>query len=29
MNLAASDDKGNLTVMTPDKDIISGSEIVK
>lgn len=27
MILAASDDKGNLVVMTPDKDIISGSEI--
>ena len=27
MILAASDDKGNLSVLTPDKDIISGSEI--
>lgn len=27
MILAAGDDKGNLSVMTPDKEIISGSEI--
>ena len=27
MILAASDDEGNLSVMTPDKDMICGSEI--
>ena len=27
MILAASDDKGNLSVLTLDKDIIAGSEI--
>ena len=27
MILAASDDDGNLSVMTPDKDMICGSEI--
>ena len=27
MILAASDDEGNLSVLTPDKDIIAGSEI--